>query len=82
MSMMMVFFRIGNYYLGCLNSSLGDFFSLNKMCIRDRYIRQEKVMRAEGEQLLEAVGLLGMAGEEAKNLPYGQQRKMCIRDRL
>ncbi len=42
------------------------------------YIRQEKVMRAEGEQLLEAVGLLGMAGEEAKNLPYGQQRRLEI----
>ncbi|NLJ37669.1 MAG: ABC transporter ATP-binding protein [Candidatus Atribacteria bacterium] len=42
------------------------------------YIQQEKAMREEGKQLLEAVGLLQMEGEEAKNLPYGQQRRLEI----
>ncbi|QPM69549.1 ABC transporter ATP-binding protein [Atribacter laminatus] len=41
------------------------------------YIRQEKAMREEGKQLLEAVGLLNLE-EEAKNLPYGQQRRLEI----
>ncbi|HCU21405.1 MAG TPA: high-affinity branched-chain amino acid ABC transporter ATP-binding protein LivG [Candidatus Atribacteria bacterium] len=42
------------------------------------YIQQEKGMREEGRQLLEAVGLLEMEKEEAKNLPYGQQRRLEI----
>ncbi len=53
-----------------------SFFSA--MWETSSYVYQEKAMEEEGKQLLEAVGLIGMAKEEAKNLPYGQQRRLEI----
>jgi len=42
------------------------------------YVSEEKAMREEGYRLLEAVGLAELSREEAKSLPYGQQRRLEI----
>ncbi len=42
------------------------------------YYKQEKWMNAEAMKLLGVFGLDGMAGAYAKNLPYGEQRKLEI----
>jgi len=42
------------------------------------YVSAEKAMREEGYRLLEAVGLAELSREEAKSLPYGQQRRLEI----
>ena len=43
-----------------------------------KYIFEEKAMKEEGNRLLKAVGLLELSQEEAKSLPYGQQRRLEI----
>jgi branched-chain amino acid transport system ATP-binding protein len=43
---------------------------------RDR--REEAESRAKAEKLLDLVGLQGRSGEVAKNLPYGDQRRLEI----
>jgi branched-chain amino acid transport system permease protein len=42
------------------------------------YTRAEQAMRAEGLELLGALGLASLAYETATSLPYGQQRKLEI----
>jgi len=43
-----------------------------------RYRREERAAMARAYALLEFVGLESLAGEEARNLPYGQQRLLEI----
>ena len=40
--------------------------------------REEVTARAKGEELLKLVGLRGKGGELAKNLPYGDQRRLEV----
>lgn len=42
------------------------------------YNREERLMREEGMELLEALNLAHLAHEEPTSLPYGQQRKLEI----
>ncbi len=42
------------------------------------YDREEKRIKGESIQLLETLGLVHRAGELAKNLPYGEQRRLEI----
>ena len=43
-----------------------------------RYRREERESRELAMELLEKVGLAGQAGQFARNLPYGEQRKLEI----
>ncbi|WP_442920609.1 branched-chain amino acid ABC transporter ATP-binding protein/permease [Massilia sp. S19_KUP03_FR1] len=43
-----------------------------------RYMREEKRARERAAAILEFVGLSDLAGEEARNLPYGKQRLLEI----
>ncbi|MFT7775625.1 ABC transporter permease subunit [Roseateles sp.] len=43
-----------------------------------RYLREDREQRARAHALLEFVGLDELAGEEARNLPYGKQRLLEI----
>ena len=43
-----------------------------------RAVREEKEARARALQLLEFVGIADLAGERARNLPYGKQRLLEI----
>jgi branched-chain amino acid transport system permease protein len=43
-----------------------------------RYLREERAARAKAASILHFVGLAAMADEEARNLPYGQQRVLEI----
>ncbi|MGW5639618.1 ABC transporter ATP-binding protein [Streptomyces sp. NPDC003832] len=43
-----------------------------------RYRREERESRARGQELLDFVGLGGQAGHLARNLPYGDQRRLEI----
>jgi len=43
-----------------------------------RYLREDREQRARAHALLDFVGLGALAGEEARNLPYGKQRLLEI----
>lgn len=43
-----------------------------------RFLREERAMLAEARLLLEVVGLADFADEEARNLPFGHQRRLEI----
>jgi branched-chain amino acid transport system permease protein len=43
-----------------------------------RYLREDREQRARAHALLDFVGLSSLAGEEARNLPYGKQRLLEI----
>jgi branched-chain amino acid transport system permease protein len=43
-----------------------------------RYLRENREQRARAHALLDFVGLGSLAGEEARNLPYGKQRLLEI----
>jgi ABC-type branched-subunit amino acid transport system ATPase component len=43
-----------------------------------RYMREERAARERAAAILEFVGLADLAGEEARNLPYGKQRLLEI----
>ena len=43
-----------------------------------RYRREERAARERAASILEFVGLANLAGEEARNLPYGKQRLLEI----
>ncbi|HEV6969035.1 branched-chain amino acid ABC transporter ATP-binding protein/permease [Roseateles sp.] len=43
-----------------------------------RYLREDREQRARAHALLDFVGLGELAGEEARNLPYGKQRLLEI----
>ncbi len=43
-----------------------------------KYFREERVGRAEAERLLEFVGIARHSGAVARNLPYGDQRRLEI----
>ncbi len=43
-----------------------------------KYFREERLGRAEAQRLLEFVGIPTRAGELARNLPYGDQRRLEI----
>ncbi len=43
-----------------------------------KYHREERLGREEAERLLAFVGILGRRGELARNLPYGDQRRLEI----
>ena len=43
-----------------------------------RFLNDEKTFRKEAQQLLEFVGLSEYAGEQARNLPFGHQRRLEI----
>lgn len=43
-----------------------------------KYNQEEELNRQEAMELLEAVGLAGVANEQAGGLPYGQQRRLEI----
>ncbi|MGQ0832165.1 MAG: branched-chain amino acid ABC transporter ATP-binding protein/permease [Microthrixaceae bacterium] len=43
-----------------------------------KYFREERLGRAEAHRLLEFVGIPGRASELARNLPYGDQRRLEI----
>jgi branched-chain amino acid transport system permease protein len=43
-----------------------------------RYMREESAARERAAAILEFVGLADLAGEEARNLPYGKQRLLEI----
>ena len=42
------------------------------------FLREERAMLAEARLLLEVVGLADFAGEQARNLPFGHQRRLEI----
>jgi branched-chain amino acid transport system ATP-binding protein len=42
------------------------------------FVRQEEAMRERAMELLAIFGLQGLAGEQAKSLPYGDQRRLEI----
>ncbi|MDK2931336.1 MAG: branched-chain amino acid transport system ATP-binding protein [Bacillota bacterium] len=42
------------------------------------YVKEDEDARARGMDLLERVGLAGLANEQAGSLPYGQQRRLEI----
>jgi branched-chain amino acid transport system ATP-binding protein len=41
-----------------------------------RHRREERVARSEGQRLLDLVGIAHRAGDVARNLPYGDQRRL------
>ncbi|MDQ6696590.1 MAG: branched-chain amino acid ABC transporter ATP-binding protein/permease [Actinomycetota bacterium] len=43
-----------------------------------KYFREERVGRAEAQRLLEFVGIAGRSAAVARNLPYGDQRRLEI----
>ncbi len=43
-----------------------------------RYQKEEKETKAKAEELVEFVGLSAVSGELAKNLPYGEQKRLEI----
>lgn len=48
-------------------------------CLRTKkYREEEKAMKEVAEQVLKSVGLWELRGQLAKNLPYGQQRRLEI----
>jgi len=51
---------------------------LDTMVHSPRYVREEKRARERAAAILEFVGLSDLAGEEARNLPYGKQRLLEI----
>lgn len=54
-------------------STVGD-----AMLHSPRYVREERAARERAASILEFVGLSDLAGEEARNLPYGKQRLLEI----
>jgi branched-chain amino acid transport system ATP-binding protein len=67
---------LDNVRLGChVRSQHGVFRSI----FRTPYHRgEERAIEASARRLLDVVGLLSRAGEQARNLPYGDQRKLEI----
>jgi branched-chain amino acid transport system ATP-binding protein len=63
--------RVARHYTVC--SSLGDSIMVTKRCRREEF-----TVREEAEQLLEIFGLTSRMHETAKNLPYGELRKLEI----
>jgi len=61
-----------SFHMGLKNSFLGAMWR------SPAYVSAEKAMREEGYRLLEAVGLAELSRDEAKSLPYGQQRRLEI----
>lgn len=51
---------------------------LDAMVHSPRYVREEKRARERAAAILAFVGLADLAGEEARNLPYGKQRLLEI----
>ena len=51
---------------------------LDTMVHSPRYVREEKAARERAAAILAFVGLSDLAGEEARNLPYGKQRLLEI----
>jgi ABC-type branched-subunit amino acid transport system ATPase component len=56
-----------------LRSNLADHFISSR-----RQKREEEAARAKARELLRLVGLRGREGELAKNLPYGDQRRLEV----
>ena len=71
-------------YMSVLDNVLVGTHNLTKSFIQDacfhtsRFRKEEKDMREFGMELLKKVGLDSKADEFAKNLPYGEQRKLEI----
>lgn len=71
-------------YMSTLDNVLVGTHNLTKSYVFDsffhtpRFKREEKEMREFGMELLEKVGLSAKQDEYARNLPYGEQRKLEI----
>ncbi|HOA98652.1 MAG TPA: ABC transporter ATP-binding protein [Candidatus Atribacteria bacterium] len=61
-----------SFHVRLQSSFLAPMFSLPS------YWREEKAIRREAYDLLEAVGLADVTKEEAQSLPYGEQRRLEI----
>ncbi|HPT63377.1 MAG TPA: ABC transporter ATP-binding protein [Candidatus Atribacteria bacterium] len=61
-----------SFHVRLQSSFLAPMFSLPS------YWREEKAIREEAYELLEAVGLADATKEEAQSLPYGEQRRLEI----
>jgi branched-chain amino acid transport system ATP-binding protein len=61
-----------SFHVRLQSSFLAPMFSLPS------YWREEKAIRREAYELLEAVGLADVTKEEAQSLPYGEQRRLEI----
>jgi branched-chain amino acid transport system ATP-binding protein len=51
---------------------------LDSVFVTGRSAREERAMRKRSEELLETFGLSGYRDQEARNLPYGEQRRLEI----
>ncbi|MCD2492572.1 ABC transporter ATP-binding protein [Lacrimispora sp. NSJ-141] len=65
-----------NVQLGCHHNMKQNLF--DELFISPRCRREENESRESSMEALEFVGLGDLAGEKAKNLPYGHQRKLEI----
>ena len=63
--------RVARHYTVC--SNLGDSIMVTKRCRKEEF-----TVREEAEQLLEIFGLTSRMHETARNLPYGELRKLEI----
>jgi len=67
---------IENIMVGLHHTYRSDFLGI--VLRTPRYRREEARARLRAASILEFVGLGGLAGEEARNLPYGKQRLLEI----
>ncbi len=65
-----------NVLVGCHSRYRAGFFTT--VLRLPRFAREERAMLAEARMLLEVVGLTEFAEEEARNLPFGHQRRLEI----
>lgn len=65
-----------NLLVGCHSRYRAGFFAT--ILRTPRFRAEERGMLAEARMLLEVVGLTGFAEEQARNLPFGHQRRLEI----
>jgi branched-chain amino acid transport system permease protein len=65
-----------NVLVGCHSRYRAGFFTT--VLRLPRFAREERAMQAEARMLLEVVGLGEFADEQARNLPFGHQRRLEI----
>ena len=71
--------RAGRFYVANVLHAVNNYFDWwRALLLTPGFLREEEATTKKAESLLEVMGLLHRRDEQARNLPYGEQRRLEI----